>query len=84
LLRILVRPKHGELQIISLGFRAEKVWGGSPRGTPEDAQKAVDALNGTMLAGRKLTVNEARPQVERGGSRGGHHSAGRREFSRRY
>jgi len=64
---------------------------GLPRGfafitmaTPEDAQKAIDALNGTMLGGRNLTVNEARPKEERGGSRGGQQSGGRREFSRRY
>ena len=64
---------------------------GRPRGfgfvtmaTPEEAQKALDALNGTMLGGRNLTVNEARPPAERSGSRGGHHSGGRREFSRRY
>jgi len=64
---------------------------GRPRGfafitmaTPEDAQKAIDALNGTMLGGRNLTVNEARPKEERVGSRGGQQSGGRREFSRRY
>jgi cold-inducible RNA-binding protein len=65
---------------------------GRPRGfafvtmaTPEEAQKAVEALNGTMLGGRNLTVNEARPQGERsGGGRGnGNRSGGRREFSRR-
>jgi cold-inducible RNA-binding protein len=31
----------------------------------EDAQKAVAELNGKEVDGRKLTVNEARPQVER-------------------
>ncbi len=51
-------------------------------GTPEEAQKAVDALNGTMLGGRNLTVNEARPREE-GGARG-NRSGERREFSRRY
>jgi RNA recognition motif-containing protein len=54
-------------------------------GTPEEAQKAVEAMNGTMLDGRNLTVNEARPRGERpaGGSRGAH-SGGRREYSQRY
>ncbi len=52
------------------------------RGTPEEAQKAINALNGTELDGRSLTVNEARPREER--SSGGHRSGGRREFSRRY
>ena len=61
---------------------------GRPRGfafitmsSPEEAKKAIDALNGTMLGGRNLTVNEARPREE--GS-GGPRSGGRREFSRRY
>jgi RNA recognition motif-containing protein len=51
-------------------------------GTPEEAQKAIDALNGAMLGGRNLTVNEARPREA--GSSGGSRSGGRREFSRRY
>jgi RNA recognition motif-containing protein len=41
-----------------------------------EAQKAIDALNGTDLEGRKLTVNEAKPMTKRegfggGGNRGG-------------
>jgi RNA recognition motif-containing protein len=36
----------------------------------EEAQKAVDALNGTPFKGRALTVNEARPREERGGGGG--------------
>ncbi len=41
-------------------------------GTPEEAQKAIDALNGKSLDGRNLTVNIARPREERsgGGDRG--------------
>lgn len=31
----------------------------------EEAQKAITALNGKDLDGRKLTVNQARPQAER-------------------
>ena len=55
---------------------------GKPRGfgfvtmsTPEEAQKAIDALNGAELDGRALTVNIARPREERPGGGGG----GRRE-----
>ena len=55
---------------------------GKPRGfgfitmsTPEEAQKAIDSLNGTELDGRALTVNIARPREERPGGGGG-----RREF----
>ena len=46
--------------------------------TDEEAQKAVEALNGASLDGRNLTVNIARPREERprGGSGGG--SRGRR------
>ena len=35
------------------------------------AQAAIAALNGTNQNGRDLTVNEARPKEDRGGSRGG-------------
>ena len=37
----------------------------------EGADAAVQGLNGTDLQGRTLTVNEAKPREERGGSRGG-------------
>lgn len=39
--------------------------------TPEEAQKAIEALNGTPLDGRNLTVNIARPKEERPGGGGG-------------
>jgi RNA recognition motif-containing protein len=37
----------------------------------EEAQRAIQALNGTDLDGRNLTVNEARPQEKRSGGFGG-------------
>ena len=43
-------------------------------GTGEEAQAAIQALNGSDLQGRKLTVNEARPREERPG--GGHGGGG--------
>jgi len=43
--------------------------------TPEEAQKAIEGLNGKDLGGRALTVNVARPREERGGGGGG-----RREY----
>jgi len=65
---------------------------GRPRGfgfvtmaSPEEAQKAIAALNGTQLGDRSITVNEARPREERGGGgfrsggdRGAHAGQGRR------
>ena len=61
---------------------------GRPRGfafvtmsTPEEAQKAIEALNGKPLGGRTLNVNLARPREERpggGGGRGGY-GGGRRD-----
>jgi len=36
----------------------------------EEAQAAIEALNGSPFGGRPLTVNEARPREERGGGRG--------------
>lgn len=44
----------------------------------EEAQKAIEALNGTELDGRTLTVNEARPQERRPGGGGGGGGGGRR------
>jgi cold-inducible RNA-binding protein len=34
----------------------------------EAAKKAIETMNGKEVGGRSLTVNEARPQVDRGGS----------------
>jgi RNA recognition motif-containing protein len=39
--------------------------------TEDDAQKAIDDLNGTEVGGRTLTVSEARPKVARGSGPGG-------------
>ena len=44
--------------------------------TPEEAQKAIAALNGAQLDGRALTVNVAKPREERPAGGGG----GRREY----
>lgn len=52
----------------------------------EEAQKAIEAINGTSLDGRNLTVNEARPREERAGSgfRGERHGGNRGGYGRRY
>ena len=66
---------------------------GRPRGfgfvtmsSAEEAQKAIDALNGTMLGDRNITVNEARPREERsgGGYRGGREQGASAGNGRRY
>jgi len=51
---------------------------GRPRGfgfvtmsSAEEAQKALEALNGSSVDGRALTVNVARPREERSGGGGG-------------
>lgn len=54
-------------------------------GSPEEAQNAISALNGTALHGRNLTVNEARPKEARPSSgRGGDRGGERRDYGRRY
>lgn len=63
---------------------------GRPRGfafitmsSPEDAQKAINGMNGKDLSGRTLNVTVARPREEGSGRSGGHRGAyglgGRRE-----
>ena len=37
----------------------------------EEGERAIEQFNGTDLAGRNLTVNEARPREDRGGRGGG-------------
>lgn len=44
--------------------------------TPEEAEEAMQKLNGTDLEGRTLTVNEARPQQPRSGGGGGQGGGG--------
>ena len=60
---------------------------GRPRGfgfvtmsTPEEAQKAIEALHGKALDGRDLTVNVARPREERPPGGGGGGRGPRRDF----
>lgn len=40
-------------------------------GSDAEAEAAIGALNGQEIAGRALTVNEARPKEDRGGGGGG-------------
>lgn len=44
----------------------------------QEAQKAIEQMNGTDLMGRAVNVNEARPRADRSGARGGSRSGGGR------
>ena len=48
--------------------------------TPEEGQKAIQALNGLSIEGRALTVNEARPKEDRPPRSGGFGGGERRGF----
>ena len=59
---------------------------GRPRGfgfvtmsSADEAQKAIEGLNGKTIDGRALTVNVAKPREERSGGGGGG-GGGRREY----
>ena len=57
---------------------AREEWA-KPRGRKSDpavAAKAIEALNGTDMGGRSLTVNEAKPREPRGGGGGGGYRGG--------
>src|SRR5438552_11308055 len=77
---------HGPVTEVHMPFDRES---GRPRGfafvtmaTPEAAQSAIQALHGSAVGERMLTVNEARPREERSsGSFSGGRSQNR---SRRY
>lgn len=65
----------GDLNLVvaSVYLPVDRMQGNRPRGfgfveytTAEDAQKAIAKFNGFEVQGRKLTVNEARPQQPRG------------------
>ena len=66
---------HGEVSSATLVMDRET---GRPRGfgfvemnDDGQARAAMEALNGQNIAGRDLTVNEARPREDRGGFGGG-------------
>ncbi|OGQ84843.1 MAG: RNA-binding protein [Deltaproteobacteria bacterium RIFCSPLOWO2_12_FULL_57_22] len=67
--------KHGTVQsarVISDKFTGRsRGFGFVEMGSDAEAQKAIEALNGTELEGRTLVVNEARPQERTQGGPGG-------------
>jgi len=65
--------QYGAIERVSLVTDRDT---GRPRGfafvemtNPGEADRAIEALNGTDLGGRSLNVNEARPKTNGGGSR---------------
>ena len=74
--------EHGTVQsarVISDKFTGQsRGFGFVEMASGEEAQKAIEALNGTQLDGRTLVVNEARPQEERPRTGGGGGGGGNR------
>jgi RNA recognition motif-containing protein len=59
-----VGPVASATVIIDRQTGRSKGFGFVEMDTPEDAQKAISQLNGTILGGRTLMVNEARERQE--------------------
>ena len=70
---------HGEVRsaqvIMDRDTGRSKGFGFVEMGSDQEAQAAIQALNGKEVEGRALTVNEARPKTE-GGGRGGYGGGG--------
>jgi cold-inducible RNA-binding protein len=76
---------HGTVQsaqvIMDRDTGRSKGFGFVEMGSDQEAQAAIAGLNGKEMDGRRLTVNEAKPREDRGGSRsssGGGGGGGRR------
>ena len=72
--------QHGAVQsaqvIVDRDTSRSKGFGFVEMDNADEAQAAIDALNGQEFNGRALTVNEARPRAEGGGGRGGRGGSG--------
>jgi RNA recognition motif-containing protein len=70
---------HGQIQsaqvVMDRDTGRSKGFGFVEMSSDEEAQAAIDDLNGKEEGGRKLTVNEAKPR-ESGGGRGGYGGGG--------
>ncbi len=67
--------QHGSVQsaqvIMDRDTGRSKGFGFVEMGSDQEAQAAIQALNGAEVEGRRLTVNEAKPKEGGGGGRGG-------------
>ena len=72
---------HGTVQsaqiIMDRDTGRSKGFGFVEMSSPQEAQAAIDGLNGKEVGGRQLTVNEARPREDRGGGGRGGFGGGR-------
>jgi RNA recognition motif-containing protein len=71
---------HGQVSSVDLIMDRDT---GRPRGfgfvemaNETEARAAISALDGSAMAGRTITVNQARDRTDRGGSGGGYQSRG--------
>jgi RNA recognition motif-containing protein len=73
---------HGQVQsaevISDRDTGRSKGFGFVEMSSDEEAQAAINALNGVEHDGRNLTVNEAKPKENRGGGGGGYGGGGSR------
>jgi len=78
-----VFSQYGE--VVSATIIAGRGFGFVELTTPEAAQSAIDAMNGTDLDGRTIRVSEAHSKPQGGGGRRGERGGGggRTEFRRR-
>jgi len=71
---------HGTVQsaqvIMDRDTGRSKGFGFVEMSNDQQAQAAIQALNGQQIEGRGLTVNEARPRESGGGGRGGNRGGG--------
>ena len=67
--------------VISVKFTGQsRSFGFVEISSSNDAQKAIDSLNGSQLDGRTLTVNEAKPMARRDHGGGGNRDGGRNRW----
>lgn len=75
---------HGKVEsaqvIMDRDSGRSKGFGFVEMGTQQEAQAAIQALNGKDSNGRALTVNEAKPREDRGGSRDRGDNGGSRRY----